>query len=83
MLEEILGRENMTRAFKQVKSNKGAPGVDGMSVDELQAWLNANWSFIKAEILEGKYKPSAVRKVEIPKANGGKRRLCPPEGISN
>jgi RNA-directed DNA polymerase len=55
--------------------------VDGMTVAKLQPWLNANWSFVKAEILEGNYKPSAVRKVEIPKANGGKRMLGIPTVI--
>jgi RNA-directed DNA polymerase len=75
MLEEILSRENMTKAFKRVKSNKGTSGIDGMTVDELQLFLQPNWSFIKTEILEGKYKPSPVKKVEIPKADGSKRRL--------
>lgn len=75
MLEEILSRDNMTRAFRRVKSNKGASGIDGMTVDELQTHLNDSWPFIKAEILEGNYKPSAVRKVEIPKADGSKRML--------
>jgi RNA-directed DNA polymerase len=75
MLEEILSRENMTKAFKRVKSNKGAAGVDGMTVDELHPYLNASWPFIKAEILEGTYRPSPVKKVEIPKADGSKRTL--------
>ena len=63
MLEEILSKENMTAALKRVKSNKGASGVDGMSVDELQSYPNMHWSFIKAELLEGTYKPSAVKKL--------------------
>lgn len=75
MLEEILSRDNMTQALKRVKSNKGTSGVDGMSVDELHPWLNLHWAFIKAEILEDIYKPSAVMKVEIPKQSGGKRML--------
>lgn len=65
----------MTKAFKRVKSNKGTSGVDGMTVDELQHYLNTNWAFIKAEILEGIYEPSPVRKVEIPKPDGSKRTL--------
>ena len=65
----------MTRAFKRVKSNKGSSGVDGMTVDELQPYLNIGWSFIKAEVLEGIYKPSPVKKVEIRKEDGSKREL--------
>jgi len=75
MLEEILSRENMTQALKRVKSNKGSSGVDGMAVEELLPWLNAHWLFVKAELLEGSYKPNAVKSVEIPKPNGGKRNL--------
>lgn len=75
LLERILSRENMTRAFKRVKSNKGAPGIDGMHVDELQRFLNDGWPFIKADLLDGSYRPQAVKRVEIPKHNGGKRLL--------
>jgi RNA-directed DNA polymerase len=75
MIEEILSRENMTKALKRVETNKGASGVDGMTVDKLRPYLNEQWSFIKAEILEGTYKPSPVRKVEIPKPDGSKRML--------
>lgn len=65
----------MTKAFKRVKANKGAAGIDGMQVEELQGYLCEAWSFIKAEILEGKYKPSCVKQVTIPKPNGGERKL--------
>jgi RNA-directed DNA polymerase len=75
MLDEILSRENMTQALRRVQSNKGTSGVDGMSVDELQPYLMPRWSFIKAELLDGTYKPSAVKQVEIPKPNGSKRKL--------
>lgn len=75
MLEEILGKENMTIAFKRVVSNKGASGVDAMEVEELRAHMNTNWSTIKTRLLEGKYIPNAIREVEIPKPNGGKRKL--------
>ena len=71
MLEEILSRENMLEAYKRVKANKGASGTDGMKVEQLKSYLQSAWAFIKAEILEGSYKPSAVRKVEIPKSDGG------------
>lgn len=75
MLEEILGKENMTKAFKRVKANKGACGIDGMGVEELQPHMDKHWAKIKAKLLEGKYIPSVVREVEIPKPNGGKRKL--------
>jgi len=75
MLEDVLDRRNIERALKQVTRNKGASGVDGMQTEELGAYLNDNWESLRARILEGSYEPSLVRKVEIPKANGGKRML--------
>ena len=75
LLEKILSKENMTRAFKRVKANKGASGIDGMRVDELQPCLKDAWPKIKAEILAGSYKPKAVRCVMIPKPSGGERML--------
>lgn len=71
MLEEILDYRNVHKALKQVISNKGAGGIDGMGSDELRGYLEANWHCLKASILEGRYRPNPVRKVEIPKANGG------------
>ena len=65
----------MTKAFKRVKANKGGAGIDGMQVEALQGYLCEAWSFIKAEILEGRYKPSCVKQVTIPKPNGGERKL--------
>ena len=65
----------MTQAFHRVVSNGGASGIDGMKASELQSYLNGAWVFLKAEILEGKYEPKAVRRVEIPKPNGGVRLL--------
>jgi len=78
MLDRILSRENMTRAYKRVVGNKGAAGVDGVQTDELRSVLNEQWPFIKAEILEGSYRPEPVRRVEIPKPNGGTRKLGVP-----
>jgi group II intron reverse transcriptase/maturase len=75
MLEEILDYRNITKALQQVTSNKGAGGVDGMQTDELREWLEANWMKLKQSILEGSYRPSPVRKVEIPKPSGGTRML--------
>ena len=75
LLEQILGRDNMNRAYKRVKSNKGAHGVDEMSTDDLLKYLIENGEQIKQEIRAGKYKPNPVRRVEIPKDDGKKRPL--------
>ena len=75
MLEEILDIRNVEKAFKQVTANKGAGGVDGMQTDELRDYLNANWQAVRDNILEGNYRVQAVRKVEIPKPQGGTRML--------
>lgn len=75
MLEEILSRWNIDKALAQVMRNKGAAGIDGMQTDALRDYLNTNWQSLRARILEGSYKPSAVRKVEIPKPQGGVRML--------
>jgi RNA-directed DNA polymerase len=75
MLEEILAIRNVEKAFKQVTANKGAGGIDGMQTDELRDYLDANWQTLKTNILEGNYHPQAVRKVEIPKPQGGMRML--------
>lgn len=75
MLEEILDYRNIEKALKQVISNKGAGGIDGMQTDELRSYLEINWSLLKQSILEGSYRPQAVRKVEIPKPQGGMRLL--------
>jgi len=74
LLEEILGRDNLNNAFKRVKSNKGAHGVDGMEVDELLQYFKANGDLIKQSILVGKYQPNPVRRVEIPKEDGKQKR---------
>ena len=81
MLEEILDRRNIEKALVQVERNKGAGGVDGLSTEDLRVFLNANWKTLRASILQGNYVPSAVRKVEIPKPNGGKRMLGIPTVI--
>jgi len=81
MLETILAKPNMTNAYKRVVSNKGRAGIDGMEVNALKSYLNSAWVFLKTEILEGCYEPQAVKRVEIPKANGGKRGLGIPTVI--
>jgi RNA-directed DNA polymerase len=75
MLEEILDYRNIQKALKQVTSNKGAGGVDGMGTEELREWLEGNWTKLKQSILEGSYRPHPVRKVVIPKPSGGTRML--------
>lgn len=75
LLEEILDSENMNLAYKRVKANKGSHGVDGMKVDELLPYLIKHGKGIKQSILEGKYTPQPVRRVEIPKPDGGVRLL--------
>jgi len=75
VMEAVVETKNMWKAYRRVVKNKGAPGVDGMTVDDLGSYLKTHWTRIKGELLEGIYKPGAVRKVEIPKPNGGKRQL--------
>ena len=75
MLEEILDIRNVQKALKQVTANQGAGGIDGMQTDELRDYLNANWQTLRKDILEGSYRPQAVRKVEIRKPQGGTRML--------
>jgi group II intron reverse transcriptase/maturase len=75
LLEKIVDRDNMNNAYKKVKSNKGAHGVDGMKVDELLQYLKGNGSQLRQSILDGKYHPNPVRRVEIPKEDGKKRKL--------
>jgi len=74
LLERILHRDNMNMAYKRVKSNKGAGGVDGMKVDELLLYLKNNRAQLLQKLQEGKYKPNPVRRVEIPKEEKGKVR---------
>ena len=75
LMEEVLRRENLTAAYERVVRNGGAGGVDGRSVDDLKEQLQTDWLRIREQLLSGTYKPSPVRKVEIPKPGGGKRTL--------
>lgn len=75
LLEKILYRDNLNRAFKKVKANKGAPVIDGITINEIGAYLKENQQRIIAKIYKGKYTPDAVRRVEIPKPDGGVRKL--------
>jgi RNA-directed DNA polymerase len=75
LMEAVVERENMKTAWLRVKGNKGAAGVDGMSVDALLPYLREHWPTIKEDLLADKYQPSPVRQVEIPKPGGGMRQL--------
>ena len=75
LIDEILSRQNMLEALKAVKQNKGAAGIDKITVGELDKYFKDNWQNIKTEILSKKYKPQPVRRVYIPKPNGKKRPL--------
>src|SRR5690606_22066140 len=74
LLEKIVSRDNLNEAFKRVKANKGSHGVDKMGVDELLQYLRDNGDTIRQQILDGKYRPNPVRRVEIPKEDGKKKR---------
>mgnify|MGYP000005734464 CR=1 FL=1 len=74
-MEAIVERDNLKKALTQVKCNKGAPGIDGMTVDDLAAYLKEHWPAIRVQLLDGTYEPQPVRRVEIPKASGGTRSL--------
>lgn len=75
LIEQILEVNNVRTALEKVITNKGAAGIDGMKVEDLRDYMNANWKSIKQSILERSYKPAPVRRVEIPKPNGGVRKL--------
>lgn len=75
LLEKILSKDNMNLAYKRVKANNGASGIDGKTVDELLQYLKENGEQIKEDIRNGRYNPKAVRRVEIPKTDGSKRKL--------
>ena len=75
LLEKILSKDNMNTAYKRVCANKGAGGVDGVSVEELGDHIKENWESIRNQIRNREYKPQPVKRVGIPKSNGGMRKL--------
>ncbi len=75
MMEEVCERENRREALKRVRSNQGSPGIDGMTVDELPEYLERHWPAIREQLLSGTYQPQPVKRVEIPKPDGGVRKL--------
>jgi len=78
LMEEVCDRKNLEIAWKRVRGNKGSPGVDGMTIDEALEYLREHWPTIRSQLLEGTYQPQPVRRVEIPKPDGGIRKLGVP-----
>jgi RNA-directed DNA polymerase len=75
LMEVMCGRGNLWKALKRVRTNKGSPGVDGMTVHQLPGYLKEHWPAIREQLLQGAYKPQPVKRVEIPKPDGGVRKL--------
>ena len=75
LMEQAVVRENAVQAFKRVRRNKGSPGIDGMSVEELEPYLHEHWSTVREQLLAGTYQPSAVKRQLIAKSGGGMRQL--------
>ena len=82
ILSKILNKDNLNRAYKRVKANKGAPGVDGMTIEAALSWLKEHNHELTERIRRGKYTPSPVRRVEVPKPDGGIRKLGIPTVIN-
>ena len=75
LLQAALRRENLQRAFKRVRANQGVAGVDGLNIDQAARYLVTAWPVIREQLLAGTYRPSPVRRVRIPKPEGGEREL--------
>src|SRR5439155_11914899 len=80
-MEEVCERENLKKALRQVKANKGSAGIDRMTVGQLDDYLKQHWPVIREQLLNGTYEPKPVRRVEIPKPDGGVRKLGIPTGL--
>src|ERR1700736_6739449 len=78
LMEEVCNRENLVRAWKRVRQNKGGPGVDGMTIDDAKDYLREHWPSIRSRLLDGTYQPQPVKRVEIPKPDSGVRKLGVP-----
>jgi retron-type reverse transcriptase len=76
--EVVFSRDNLARALQRVERNKGAPGVDGITTEQLRPWLSEHWPAVRDALDAGRYKPSPVRRVDIPKPDGGVRGLGSP-----
>src|SRR5258707_12278580 len=75
LVEEMCDRENLGRAWKRVRRNKGRPGVDGMTIDDARGYLREHWPSIRSQLLEGTSQPQPVKRVEIPKPDAGVKKL--------
>jgi RNA-directed DNA polymerase len=75
LLDAVLASDNLARAWKRVKANKGAPGIDGMTIEDFPAYAREHWPSVREQISQGRYQPQPVRRVELPKPDGGKRLL--------
>jgi RNA-directed DNA polymerase len=75
LMEEVCQRDNLVKALKRVKANKGNPGIDGMRVEDLAGYLREHWPRIREQLLQGAYQPQPVKRVKIPKPGGGERLL--------
>src|SRR5215472_16048724 len=71
LMEEVCNRENLVRAWKRVRRNQGSAGVDGMTIDDARDYLREHWPSIRSQLLAGTYQPQPVKRVEIPKPDGG------------
>lgn len=80
-MEEVLDRKNLEEALRRVRANKGAPGIDGMTVEELVPYLQQHWPTIRNQLAEGTYVPQPVKRVEIPRPDGGMRKLGVPTAL--
>ena len=81
LMEEVCQRDNLWKALKRVQANKGSPGVDGMTVKQLAGYLKRHWPKIREQLLQGTYRPQPVKRVEIPKPEGGVRKLGVPSAL--
>jgi RNA-directed DNA polymerase len=81
LMEQVVASENLQRAWRQVKANKGAPGIDGMAIEDFPAFAREHWSTIRAQLIDGSYRPQPVRRVLIPKPGGGERGLGIPSVV--
>jgi RNA-directed DNA polymerase len=81
LMEEVCQRDNLWKALKRVQANKGSPGVDGMTVRQLPGYLKRHWPKIREQLLQGTYRPQPVKRVEIPKPDGGVRKLGIPTAL--
>src|SRR5271163_1991839 len=81
LMEEVCDGENLQRAWKRVRRNQGSPGMDGMTIDDAKGYLREHWPSIRSQLLDGTYRPQPVKRVEIPKPDGGVRKLGVPSVV--